>query len=143
MKKQDGRKALILLTDGVAFRDRVSMGTAIEFAQRADCILYSIRFSDPIRVTGPIGILVQVGMKEKGKEGLQRMARETGGEALEVAKSVTIEDVYSRIEEALRNQYSIGYTPGRTDRSGKYHKIRLVTRDAHLVVKTRDGYYSK
>jgi ABC-type glutathione transport system ATPase component len=48
MKKQQSRKVLILLTDGIAFLDPVSIGTAIEFAQRADTILYSIRFSEKI-----------------------------------------------------------------------------------------------
>lgn len=143
MKKQEGRKALILLTDGVAYRDPVTIGAAIEFAQRADCILYSIRFSDPIHLYRPIRAAVQTGFREKGRQGLERMARETGGESYEVSKGVTIEAVYSQIEEALRNQYSIGYTPERPDSSGKFHKIKLTTKDSHLVVKTRDGYYAK
>jgi len=45
MKKLQGRKAFILLTDGVSFRDQTPIGTAIEFAQMADTILFSIRFS--------------------------------------------------------------------------------------------------
>jgi len=48
MRGQTGRKAFILLTDGVAFKDPTSMETAIELAQRADTMLYSIRYSDPI-----------------------------------------------------------------------------------------------
>jgi VWFA-related protein len=72
---------------------------------------------------------------------LQRIASETGGEALEVSKNATIEQVYARIEEARRNQYSIGYTPERPSADGKYHKIKPTTKDAHLIVKTRDGYY--
>jgi hypothetical protein len=51
---------------------------------------------------------------EHGKQGLHRMARETGGAYYEVTESHSIEEIYSQIEEALRNQYSIGYTPGRT-----------------------------
>jgi VWFA-related protein len=54
MRTQTGRKALILLTDGVAYRDPTSMETAIEFAQRADTIIYTIRFSDPIRARRPV-----------------------------------------------------------------------------------------
>ena len=45
MRRETGRKAYILLSDGVSFRDKASIGTAIEFAQRADVIIYSILFS--------------------------------------------------------------------------------------------------
>jgi VWFA-related protein len=142
MHQQPGRKAVILLTDGVAFRDPTSIGTAIEFAQRADTIIYAIRFSDS-RMTGPVRAAVRAGFKERGKQGLQRMAKETGGISYEVAKDQSIEEIYSQIEEALRNQYSIGYTPKRQADDGKYHKIKLTTKDHHLVVAARDGYYAK
>jgi hypothetical protein len=55
------------------------------------------------------------------------MARETGGAYYEVRKDRTIEDIYAQIEESLRNQYSIGYTPERAAADGKYHIIKLTT----------------
>jgi VWFA-related protein len=143
MRKQPGRKAFILRTDGVACRDPISIGTAIEFAQRADTIIYAIRFSDPIPITGPVRAAVRAAAKEHGKQELQRMARETGGVSYEVTKSQTIEAIYSQIEEALRNQYSIGYTPQRQSGDGEYHKIKLTANDRHLIVGTRDGYFAK
>jgi VWFA-related protein len=143
LRKQAGRKAVILLTDGVAFRDPVSIGAAIEFAQRADAIVYSIRYSDRTPMFRPIRSAVMGIAKERGKEGLERMARETGGASYEVRNSETIEQIYSRIENALRNQYSIGYTPLRPTGDGKYRKIKLKTKDRNLVVTTRDGYYAQ
>lgn len=143
MRKQSGRKAFILLTDGVAFRDPTSIGTAIEFAQRADTIVYSIRYSDPIAAYGLIGAAVLAAAKEHGKQGLERMAKETGGASYQVTKTETIETIYSRIEDALRNQYSIGYTPRKPVMDGKYRKIKLTTRDRRLIVSTRDGYYAE
>ncbi len=142
MRGQSGRKALILLTDGVAYKDPISIGTAIEFAQRADTIIYSIRFSDPIPFAGLIRAGVRAAAKEHGKLELERMAKETGGVSYEVTKSQTIESIYSQIEDALRNQYGIGYTPERPSADGKYHKIKLTTRARHLIVGTRDGYYA-
>jgi VWFA-related protein len=143
MRQQTGRKAFILLTDGVAFRDSTSIGTAIEYAQRADTIIFSIRFADPIAVYRPIRAAVLAAASERGKHGLRRMAKETGGVSYEVAKNQSIETIYTEIEDALRNQYSIGYTPGRANADGTYHKIKLTTRDRHLTVHTRDGYYAK
>jgi VWFA-related protein len=142
MKKQQGRKALILLTDGVAYKDPTSIGTAIEFAQGADSIIYTIRFSDPVGFRGPVRTAIMASFKERGKQGLERMAKETGGVAYEVSRNQSIEEIYSQIEDALRNQYSIGYTPPRTAPDGKYHKIKRITKDRNLIVNTRDGYYS-
>jgi VWFA-related protein len=141
LRQRQGRKALVLLTDGVAYKDPIPIGTAIEFAQRADTILYSIRFSDPITVYRPFRAAILEAAKEKGKQGLERMARETGGTSYEVTKTRSIEVIYSQIEDELRNQYSVGYTPSQVD--GRYHKIRLVTKDHHLIVATRDGYFAK
>jgi VWFA-related protein len=142
MRNEPGRKAFILLTDGVAFRDPQSLETAIEFAQRNDTIVYSIRFSDDKRIH-PIRAPFRLAMKEHGKLALERMAKETGGVYYSVSKDRTIEQIYAQIEDALRNQYSIGYTPSRPSADGKYHKIRLTTRDSHLIVTARDGYYAK
>jgi VWFA-related protein len=143
MRKQSGRKAFILLTDGVEYRDKTSIGTAIEFAQRADTILYSIRFSDPIHVYRPVRAAVLSAASARGKAGLARMARETGGALFEVSKHETIEAIYAQIEESLRNQYSIGYTPERPAGVDAYHKIKLTAKDSTLSVHTREGYYGK
>jgi VWFA-related protein len=141
MHPQPGRKAFILLTDGVAFRDPTSIGSAIEFAQRADTILYSIRFSDS-KFTRPIRAAVLAAAKEHGKQALHRMAEETGGISFEVTKKQSIEAIYAQIEDLLRNQYSIGYTPPRSDPDGKYHKLKLTTHDRQQIVHARDGYYA-
>jgi VWFA-related protein len=143
MGKVPGRKALILLTDGVAYRDPVSISTAIEAAQRADTMIYSIRFSDPVQAYRPFKTAILEAAKERGKTELQRMAKETGGVSYGVSKSQTIEAIYAEIENSLRNQYSIGYTPSRSAADGKYHKIKLTTKDRHLIIDTRDGYYAK
>ena len=142
MGQQRGRKALILLTDGVAWKDPVSINAAIEAAQRADTILYSIRFSDPVQARGLVRAAVLKGIKEHGKDALKRMAKETGGASYDVTRKQTISAIYAQIEEDLRNQYSIGYTPGRNAPDGRYHRIELTTRDRQLVVSARDGYYS-
>jgi hypothetical protein len=60
-----------------------------------------------------------------------------------VSPQHTIENIYGDIEEDLRNQYSIGYTPRQPGKSGEYRKIKLATRNKKLIVRTRDGYYAK
>jgi VWFA-related protein len=71
------------------------------------------------------------------------LANETGGAFFEVSDDNPIEKIYAQIEDELRNQYSIGYTPDRLDANGKYRKIKVTTAQKGLVVRTRDGYYPK
>ena len=82
-------------------------------------------------------------LSERGKRAMERIARETGGAYFQVSKSDPIGKIYARIEDTLRNQYSLGYTPARTDANGKYRKIKLTATQKNLVVQTRDGYYPK
>lgn len=88
-------------------------------------------------------VIIEGITSEAGKHALERMAAETGGAAFQVSKDEPIEKVFSEIEESLRNQYSIGYTPDRMNEIGKFHKIKLTVKDRALTVRTRDGYYSQ
>ena len=70
-----------------------------------------------------------------------QISRETGGRFFEVSKKRTLDKVYDEIDEDLRHQYSIGYSPDRTEAAKTYHRIRLTTRQKGLTVQTREGYY--
>jgi len=159
MRKQHGRKAIILLTDGVDTGSRESLTNAIESAQRADTLAYSILFADRQAYNfggGGFGGPHMGGMGRHGggplpfpqqtfpdgRKILERISKETGGGFFEVSGKQPIEQIYSRIEEELRNQYSLGYTPDRANAGTGYHKIRLVTKQKGLIVQTRDGYYA-
>jgi VWFA-related protein len=156
MKKQQGRKAVILLTDGVDHGSKESITTAIESAQRADTLVYSIYFSGeegggfgrgggfggPRLGGGGLGGGRHRFPQEErpdGKKILQRISQETGGHFLEVTKKEPIDQIYSEIEQELRNQYSIGFTPDNSDTG--YHKIHLAAKQKDLIVQARDGFY--
>jgi VWFA-related protein len=109
--------------------------TAVEAAQRADTLVYSILFEDPDMYQ------MQARYGDDGKKVLQRISRETGGRFFEVTRKKPLPKVFDEIDEDLRHQYSLGYTPDRSSSSGPYHHIRLTTRQKGLVVQTREGYY--
>jgi len=137
MQKQQGRKALIVLTDGVDAGSKVSLNSAIEFAQRADTLLYSIRIFDKDaydfrRVRGSA--------LPDGRKALTEMSEETGGSIFEMNRS--LDEIFDRIEEELRNQYNLGYKPDPLPPPGRFRNIRLTTRRNGLQVQTRKGYYS-
>ncbi len=157
MKKQQGRKALIILSDGVDRGSKESLSTAIESAQRADTVVYSILFSDQEsfgdhgNFGGFEGMGRHGGMGRDGsgfpqhehvdgKKILERISEETGGRLFEVSKKLPIDEIYNQIGEELRNQYSLGYTPA-ADSGPGYHKIHLTTKQKDQTVQTRQGYY--
>ena len=150
MKGQSGRKALIMLTDGEDNASRVSIQQAITTTQRADTLAYSIRISDDSafipfappgmgrpRGWGHVGRMPHT----DGKQVLQEISRKTGGSYFEVSNKVSVEQIYDRIEEELRNQYSIGYTSDEPE-STVYRKIHLTTKRKGLTIQAREGYYA-
>jgi VWFA-related protein len=154
MSKQQGRKALIILTDGDDRGSQETLATAIETAQRADTVIYSILFKDEESHGYPGGMMGQHGgghhggggrnpqeQRPDGKKILQEISKATGGQMFEVSKKETVDKIYSEIEEELHGQYSLGYTPDKNAGAG-YHKILLSTKQKELVVQARDGYYS-
>jgi VWFA-related protein len=148
LKKQGGRKALILLTDGVDNGSKVTLSQAVESSQRADTLVYSILFEDP-QMAGPGFGMGRGGWgrggggwnQPDGKKILQEISRETGGRFFEVSRREPIQKVFADIEEDLRNQYNLGYSPDQPGTPGGYRRIHLETRQKGLIVQTREGYY--
>ena len=163
MKKQKGRKALILLSDGVDTGSKETLGGAVEAAQRADTLVYSILFEDPNGYGNNMGGFGGPRMGRRGGMGggggrgggryptmnrpdgkkiLEQISRETGGRFFEVSRKWPINKVYEAIEEDLRNQYSLGYTSDQQGADRGYRRIHLATRQKGMSVQTREGYYT-
>ena len=157
MSKQHGRKAVIILSDGVDTGSKLTLADAIEAAQKADTMVYSILFSDE-SAYGGFGVGFPGGMGRGGRRGggwpmpqighadgkkvLQQLSRETGGRFYEVSKKESIEQIYASIQEELRNQYNIGYSSDKPY-DGSYRKIQLTAKSKDLKVQAREGYYAK
>jgi VWFA-related protein len=139
MRKQHGRKALIILSDGVDTGSKETLFGAIESSQRADTLVYSILFEDRDGFGGSRWGGGRMGERD-GRKVLQRISGETGGHYFEVSRRMPLEKVFEALEEELRTQYSIGYTPGAAA-SREFRRIHLTTRHKGLVVQTREGYY--
>jgi len=129
MKAQQGRKALIVLSDGEDFGSDSSLSSAIEEAQRADTLIYAILFSD----SNSAG----------GRRAMQRMAKETGAGFFEVTKKLDIEQVFDLIQDELRSQYSLGYVSDVPVRISEFRKLQLTTNQKGLIIQARDRYWAK
>jgi VWFA-related protein len=155
MKPQKGRKALIVMTDGVDRGSKETLDAAMEAAQRADTVVYSILFKDDEAYSnnGGFGGMGRMGRgggrrypqesRLDGKKIMERICQETGGRLFEVSKKLPIDKIYGDLQDELRNQYSLGYTPDKNNEANGYRKIALTTKQKDLKVQARSGYYAE
>ena len=136
MLRQTGRKALIVLSDGVDFGSENGLKDAVEAAQRADTLVYAILYSDP----GAYGVF---GSGHDGRRVLQNMAEDSGGSFYEVSKKQTLENMFGMIEQELRNQYSIGYVSDKPVRLSEFRGIQLTANRKGLLVQARKRYWAQ
>jgi VWFA-related protein len=130
MSRQQGRKALVILSDGGENGSNATLADAVQEAQRSNTLIYTILFSD-----GGFG-------SDFGKRVMQRLAKETGGSYFEVSKKQTIDQVYKQIEEDLRSQYSIGYVSDRPAAISEFRRIQLAVKRPGMTINSRDRYWA-
>lgn len=150
MRNQTGRKALLVLSDGVDTGSKVKIADAIEMAQRADTMVYGILYEDrelyrqPPMITFPgggrRGRPARVVTLPNGRKAMKRLSEETGGGYFEVSKKASITDVFTAIEEELRSQYSLGFKPAAGGAPG-FRKLSLTVKRKGHTVSSRDGYW--
>jgi VWFA-related protein len=135
LRKQRGRKALILLSDGLDGGSCTTLRGVVEAAHRAEAIVYTLLFVDAgfERMARRQGIGTH-----PGKALMAQLAARTGGRLFLPGIDGTVSKAFASIEEDLRNQYSIGYLPDAP--TPGFHQIRLATKRAYAV-QARDGYY--
>ncbi len=132
LKNEVGRKAMIIFTDGEDQGSRLRIRDAIEAAQKADTICYVILIAD----RGFYG-----GFGYSGDMEMRKLAEETGGRVIEVGnKQEKLRQGFEQIQNELRSQYNIGYTPTNTKLDGTYRKIQIHSKD--YKVQARQGYYA-
>jgi VWFA-related protein len=134
LKTQPGglvRRAIILLSDGDDNQSHVTREEAIDMADRADVIIYTISTN----VTGS---------PDAGDKILQRIADATGGRAFFPYQLTDIASNFLQIQEELRSQYMLSYTPSGFAADGSFHTIDITTTKSHrgLRVRSRRGYYA-
>jgi VWFA-related protein len=134
LKNEVGRKAMIVFTDGEDEGSHLRIKDAIEAAQKADTICYVILIAD----RGFYG-----GLGYSGDAEMKKLSEETGGRVIEVGnKQDKLRQAFDQIQNELRSQYNIGYTPTNNKLDGSYRKVQLKTTNDALKVQARQGYYA-
>ena len=136
---QVGRKVLVLITDGDDQGSRYRIEQAIEAAQRADAIIYSIYYVDH-------GFYMRNGGGFSfggGGEGyLKRMSEETGGRVFKVDSKHTLHDVFTDLQEEVRSQYALAYAPSNPAKDGTFRHIEIKVDNKDYRPQARKGYYA-
>jgi VWFA-related protein len=125
-----------VMSDGVDTGSEHSLASAVEAAQRADTLVYSILFSDATAYGFSLG-------DHDGRKVLMRLSKETGAGFFEVSKKQSIEQIFDVIQEELRSQYSLGYVSDQPVRISEFRKIHLGVKQKDLVVQVRDRYWAQ
>ena len=133
LAKQNGRRIMVVISDGDDNSSRLSMTEALETVQRNDVVIYTIS-------TNSAGF----GADKNGRADkvLKTFADETGGKMFSPFKLQDLNTNFRDIADELRLQYTLGYRPTNLVRDGRYRQIRINPADNRHVVRARNGYYA-
>jgi Ca-activated chloride channel family protein len=132
---QDGRKIMLVYTDGGDTRSSIGLGDLIDLLKASDVTVYAVGALDRQRPSG----------RSEQRRVLEMMAEATGGRAYFPLSVKELDKVYSQIEAEIRAQYVLGYVSDNMKFDGKWRKvdIKAITRDARdFKIRSRKGYFA-
>ena len=131
LKPIEGRRVILLFTDGDDTASKVGLGTVIDRARAEDVMVYTIGlesvYSDGTRM-----------VRSKPDRGLRKIADETGGGYFELKKTADLAPTFTRVAQELHSQYAIGFEAQQLD--GKVHKLVVRVKQPGMTARARRSY---
>ena len=128
-RDKDRRKVIFLVSDGVDSKgNKYNFDDTVKMLISAEAGVYAIGIGTPY-ASRPLNILA-------------RFAHATGGDVFFASSRSELEDLYPRLSDQARNQYTIYYSPQHADKTITYHSIDVRVKRTGLTILARDGYYS-
>jgi Ca-activated chloride channel homolog len=135
LARENGRRALLLFSDGEDNSSSHDMMSTIEKAQAENVVVYAIRYTE--KEHGKL-----TARNKYGTSVMDRIAKETGGAHIDA--EVTDPHTYFRqIAEELRTSYELGYYPTNSGKDETFRKIVIRPKQAGVKVRTKTGYFSR
>jgi len=124
MKGIEGRKAILLLSSGVDTFSKLTFDKARKIIQEDAVPVYAIGLMQALRIMSNMSGSQEIGFLQADNE-MRTFAKETGGQSFFPRFTGEFPSIYSAIQQSLRNQYTLGYSPTNTARDGKFRKIKV------------------
>src|SRR5205807_4055167 len=140
MRSAQGRRALVVITDGDDTYSRADINDAIDIAQRTETTIFAI--STKAGLSGTVPGVEAGTTKDHGDKGLDRLCEETGGMAFFTGDMLSLERSFTKIANELRSQYLITYRPSNDHYDGSYRKVevKLANASEKYKLRTKRGY---
>ena len=131
LHKIDGRRVVLVFTDGDDTGSRVNVNEVLEQARTNEAMIYAVGLrSDYFNGSRQV--------RSKPDSGLKRLAEETGGGYFELDKTADLAPTFTRVAQELHSQYVLGFTPGLLD--GKVHRLGIRVKRPGMTVRARKSY---
>jgi len=136
LQNEEGRKALLVFSDGEDNSSSTDMMTTIETAQAANVLVYTIRYTDPGK-HGELTARNKYGMKV-----MDRIAKDTGAAHID-AKVMDPREYFQQIAEELRTSYMLGYYPTNPMKDESFRRIVVRPKQDGVKIRTKSGYFAR
>src|SRR5215813_4076219 len=131
LKGVEGRRVILVFTDGDDTSSRIGRGTVMDRARADEVMIYAIglqsEYFDGARM-----------VRSKPDSGLKKLADETGGGYFELKKTADLGPTFSRVAQELHSQYVLGFEPKQLD--GKVHKLTVKMKQTGMTARARKSY---
>jgi Ca-activated chloride channel family protein len=131
LKGVEGRRVILVFTDGDDTASKTGLGTVIDRARAEEVMIYAIGLESNY-FNG------QRTVRSKPDRGLRKIADETGGGYFELEKTADLAPTFTRVAQELHSQYVIGFTPTQLD--GRVHKLAVKMKQAGMTARARRSY---
>jgi len=131
LKGIEGRRVILVFTDGDDTASNVSLGTVIDRARAEDVMVYAIGLERNY-FNG------QRMVSSQPDRGLKRIADETGGGYFELKKTIDLAPTFTRVAQELHSQYVLGFAPQQLD--NRVHKLTVRVKQTGMTARARKSY---
>lgn len=144
----DGKKAVIIMSDGMDNRSTVSYKEALEAAERSEAAVYVVSKTEALRqmyrMAKEENSYIKIPHEDLAQADftLRHLAYKTGGRVLYPNMFGQLDDIYAEVNEELRNQYTLGYISNNTVNDGSYRNIEVRVNAPGARITARPGYYA-
>jgi len=135
LARENGRRAILLFSDGEDNSSSHDMMTAVETAQSENVVVYALRYTD--KEHGKL-----TARNKYGTSVMDRVARETGGAHID-AETTDAHVYFRQIAEELRTSYELGYYPTDPLKDDTFRKIVIKPKREGVKIRAKTGYFSR